>query len=246
MSVIQQLILALFLVSGIKAQYGGGDNSMTTKSLSSTKSTLSSSTQATANPVQSINVGEDGFTFSPDTLTVSPGDKVEFHFFPGDHSVTQSSFTKPCHPLSDRSIFSGFVSTTNSDAKEVFTLIVNDTHPIWLYCAQIGHCQAGMVARTVLKLRRLLSMSGQDTLAAFKAAAAEMSSSSEPSSIQGGALGVPSKISTSTSNGSTATSTAGGTSRSSSNVSISTTSSTSSNTSGSSSFMQRIACHKEI
>ncbi|KAJ5537455.1 cupredoxin [Penicillium frequentans] len=229
MFVIQQLILVLFWVSGIKAQYGGGDSSMNTESLSSTQSTSSSSTQATANPVQSINVGEDGFTFSPDTLTVSPGDKVEFHFFPGDHSVTQASFTNPCHPLSDRSIFSGFVSTTNSEAKEVFTLIVNDTNPIWLYCAQIGHCQAGMVA--VINP----PMSGQDTLAAFKAAAAEMSSSSEPSSIQGGVLGMPSNSSTSTSDGSTATSTAGGTSRSSSNISISTTSSTSSNTSGSSS-----------
>lgn len=28
----------------------------------------------------------------------------------------------------------------------VFTLTINDTNPIWLYCAQVGHCQAGMVA----------------------------------------------------------------------------------------------------
>jgi plastocyanin len=54
-------------------------------------------------------VGGSSFTFSPDTLTISPGSKVEFHFQPGDHSVTQASFANPCHPISDTGIFSGFV-----------------------------------------------------------------------------------------------------------------------------------------
>lgn len=150
MSVIQQLILSLFWVSGIKAQYGGGDSSMTTESLSSTQSTPSSSSQATANPVHSISVGEDGFTFSPDTLTVSPGDKVEFHFFPGDHSVTQASFTKPCHPLSDRSIFSGFVSTTNSEA--VISLKFHDREILSNYTVWKSRKKCSLSSLTILIL----------------------------------------------------------------------------------------------
>lgn len=68
----------------------------TTKSSSSSSST------------HSVDVGKDGFTFTPDTLTVSPGDQVEFHFFPGDHSVGEAAFDKPCHPLSSSSFYSGF------------------------------------------------------------------------------------------------------------------------------------------
>jgi len=226
------LILALFWISGINAQYGGGQSSVVATASSSSTQPTSSSTQAAAKSVQSVDVGEDGFTFSPNTLTVSPGDKVEFHFYPGNHSVTQASFAKPCHPLSDASIFSGFVETTDGEADEVFTIVVNDTNPIWLYCAQIGHCQAGMVA--------VINPPGQDTLAAFKAAAAEVSSSSEPSAIQGGILGVPTNSSTSTSNGSTSTSSTSSTFLSSS-ISTTTTASTSSSKSTGSSSVNSVS-----
>ena len=59
-------------------------------------------------------------------------------------------------------IWSGFVLTTGSSAATTtkpqavpgykrqlsmpsFTVTVNDTNPAFFYCAQIGHCQAGMV-----------------------------------------------------------------------------------------------------
>jgi hypothetical protein len=29
--------------------------------------------------------------------------------------------------------------------KNVFTVMVNSTDPIWFYCGQVGHCQGGMV-----------------------------------------------------------------------------------------------------
>ncbi|KAJ5647418.1 hypothetical protein N7490_003790 [Penicillium lividum] len=142
-----QLILAIFWLPVLNAQYGGGQSTSTTTSTpSSTSQTSSSSSSSSSKAVQSVDVGEDGFTFNPDTLTVSPGNKVEFHFYPGNHSVTQASFAKPCHPLNDTSIFSGFVAPTSGESDMVFTLTVNDTNPIWLYCAQVGHCQAGMVA----------------------------------------------------------------------------------------------------
>lgn len=47
-----------------------------------------------------------------------------------------------------------------------YTVMINDTKPIWLYCSQEKHCQSGMVAAINAK-----NSTGK-TLAAFKAAAA--------------------------------------------------------------------------
>ncbi|KAJ5465219.1 uncharacterized protein N7458_000905, partial [Penicillium daleae] len=127
--------------------YGGSQSSSsTTTTPSSTSPSSSSTSQSSSKAVHSVDVGEKGFTFSPDTLTVAPGEKVEFHFYPGDHSVAQASFDNPCHPSSNTGIWSGFQNPTSGEQKTVFTVTVNDTNPIWLYCAQVGHCQAGMVA----------------------------------------------------------------------------------------------------
>lgn len=68
---------------------------------------------------------------------------------------------------------SGFkpVSLTNTTSP-VFTVMVNDTNPIWLYCAQVGHCPAGMAMV-------INEMAGSNmTLAAYKAAAAKLTSTS--------------------------------------------------------------------
>ncbi|KAJ6112308.1 Cupredoxin [Penicillium sp. IBT 18751x] len=144
MAKMLQFIVTLFWLPVINAQYGG-DQGSTTPTAPSTTQSSSSIARSGTKGVQSVDVGEHGLTFSPDTLTVSPGDKVEFHFYPGNHSVTQASFANPCHPLNDASVFSGFVPTSG-ESNMIFTLTVNDTNPIWLYCAQVGHCQAGMVA----------------------------------------------------------------------------------------------------
>lgn len=70
------------------------------------------STTQSATAVQTVIVGASGLNFSPDTLTVSPGGKVEFHFQSGTHSVAQAAFANPCHSLSETSISSGFVSAS--------------------------------------------------------------------------------------------------------------------------------------
>jgi hypothetical protein len=64
-----------------------------------------------------------------------------------NHSVIQSSFANPCHPLNS-GFFSGFVPTKDSPSGTTFTITVNDTSPIWIYCGQTveNHCQSGMVA----------------------------------------------------------------------------------------------------
>jgi plastocyanin len=91
-----------------------------------------------------VEVGDDGkFIFNPDTLTAAVGDSVIFEFYPGPHSVSQSTFDNPCQP-SPGGIYSGFFMTSSGLAKNVFEIEVTSTDPIWLYCSQIGHCNAGM------------------------------------------------------------------------------------------------------
>ncbi|KPI36870.1 uncharacterized protein AB675_11859 [Cyphellophora attinorum] len=92
-----------------------------------------------------IKVGSDNLKFDPETLTASPGDLLNFHFYNGNHSVAQSSYDSPCQ-AQDNGIFSGFFaggSGKDEDSK-VFSMRLNDTNPMWLYCAAGEHCKAGM------------------------------------------------------------------------------------------------------
>ena len=59
----------------------------------------------------SISVGQAGLVFDPDTVTANTGDLLQFHFFPKNHTVAQSSFSSPCTP-STGGVFSGFMPET--------------------------------------------------------------------------------------------------------------------------------------
>ncbi|KAB8278696.1 Cupredoxin [Aspergillus minisclerotigenes] len=176
---------------------GAQDSTATSNTSSSTTSTAMGTTRPSA--VQTVDVGEHGFSFDPDTLKVAPGGKVEFHFYPGNHSVAQASFSKPCHPMNDSSFFSGFIAPTTGESDTVFSVTVNDTKPIWYYCGQVGHCQAGMVG--VINP----PASGSDTLEAFKSAASNANGDSVPSTVQGGTLSTSSPKSSATSTSETST-----------------------------------------
>ncbi|KAJ6024689.1 hypothetical protein N7540_005486 [Penicillium herquei] len=207
-------IFFFFILPLVGAQNGGeGPSDSTTATASSTESGSASST------TQSVDVGENGFTFNPDTIHVPAGGVVEFHFYPGDHSVAQAAFDNPCHPMSDTSFFSGFMESA-IDGKPVWSLTVNDTHPIWFYCGQVGHCQAGMVG--------VINPSGSDTLNAFKSAASSANGQSVPTAVQGGILGTPSAGQTATTSSSTTTTSGPSTASSTNTSSMTTTSSTSS------------------
>jgi plastocyanin len=96
-----------------------------------------------------VTVGENTqLKFVPEFLNAQIGDTVTYTFFSKNHSVTQSSFTDPCHPLAG-GFFSGFTPTSsNTVASETtWTITINDTKPIWAYCGQTNgnHCQSGMV-----------------------------------------------------------------------------------------------------
>lgn len=94
-----------------------------------------------------------------------------------NHTVTQSTFDHPCVSINSvmsnvTGIKSGFVPVAaNATQTPVFSVLVNDTNPIWLYCGQVGHCQQGMAMVINEKA------GSNKTLAAYKAAAAKISSS---------------------------------------------------------------------
>ncbi|KAG9045677.1 hypothetical protein FS837_005861 [Tulasnella sp. UAMH 9824] len=107
--------------------------------------------------VWNITVGQSGLSFSPNQVTAAAGDTLHFIFSPG-HSATQSTFAAPCSPMSGGAD-SGIMTSAGT-----FDVPVTSTDPIWMYCKQVGHCQAGMV------FAANAPSSGQ-TFAAFQAAA---------------------------------------------------------------------------
>ena len=124
------------------AQYGSPGDSTTTSKAAAPVSTTSSSTSG----VQTVTVGANGqLGFSPNTITAAVGSSIEFIFSPPTHSVAQSSFDSPCAPFANgTSFYSGFVNTASGTNANVFTLTINDTNPIWFYCAFPSHCELGM------------------------------------------------------------------------------------------------------
>jgi len=113
------------------------------------------------------------FVFNPSNFTASNGTLVTF-FFPTStltHSVTQSSFEDPCtYLVANGSTPGGFDSGLTSGAQ--FTInITDDTQPIWFHCKQITHCGLGMVGSINAPT------TGNNTFAAFQAAAIAIGSS---------------------------------------------------------------------
>jgi len=145
-----------------------------------------------AQTVHNITVGSGGLVFSPSNITASPNDTIVFTFA-GTHTATESSFGSPCAPLSN-----GFNFQASSTAGTPFSVTVNDTNPIWVYCAIPGHCQAGMVFAAN-------APTTGNTFAAFKSAAMGGSSSSG-SSTSGSGSGSSSPSSSAAASGATTSS----------------------------------------
>ncbi|KIW90040.1 uncharacterized protein Z519_09470 [Cladophialophora bantiana CBS 173.52] len=127
-----------------------------------------------------VNVGQNGFTYSPDTVHAAVGDTVNFHFYPGGHTVTQSPFDTPCQPVSGNAINSGVINSNSGQASTMFSMRVNTTDAIWLYCGQVGHCATGMAMV-------INPPSNGNTLAAYQKAASGQSGQI-PSSVFGGVI----------------------------------------------------------
>ncbi len=134
-----------------------------------------------------VIAGFNGLHFEPENIVAEVGDLVEVHFNPMNHSFVQSSFAKPCVPINDDAIFSGFMPTMQGEAPNVFTITIKDKSPLWFYCAQTAksHCQSGM-SMVVNQ-----NFDGPNTLAAYQAAAALTGTSIAPPRVQGGTIAPP-------------------------------------------------------
>ncbi|KAF8901395.1 hypothetical protein CPB84DRAFT_1915464 [Gymnopilus junonius] len=93
------------------------------------------------------------FQFIPNNFNATKGTTITFQFTgaPGNHTVTQSTFTDPCDPTPG-GFDSGWVFVPTSPAlaetPEFNLTITDDTKPIWFFCKQLipsPHCGAGMV-----------------------------------------------------------------------------------------------------
>jgi plastocyanin len=88
-----------------------------------------------------VQVGASSqLAFSPTNVTAAVGDTISFVFNPKNHTVTQSTFTAPCQPMSG-GVDSGFQAVA-AGATNVpsFTITVNATTPLWFFCHQTGYC----------------------------------------------------------------------------------------------------------
>ncbi|KAM3502436.1 hypothetical protein MY10362_004851 [Beauveria mimosiformis] len=100
-----------------------------------------------------VNESSMGLKFWPEKVKAEVGTMVQFQFLAGNHTLTQSDFDHPCKPINEvnpstQGIFSAFQPVAASAAKgqvPVFTIMVNDTKPMWFFCSQGPHCQKGMV-----------------------------------------------------------------------------------------------------
>ncbi|KAG9942101.1 Cupredoxin, partial [Aureobasidium melanogenum] len=171
----------------------------------------------------SVDVGEGGLVFSPNSTTAAVGDTVTFHFYPRAHGVARSSYSSPCAAI-DNGFNSGFVQVASGESATTFTITINNTDPIWYYCPQGDHCQAGMVG--VINP----PSSGGETIGGFINAASTAGSSTVPKEVYGGILSA-------NGNGTSSGAAAGGSSSSASMASSSNASSMMASSSQASSMM---------
>jgi plastocyanin len=138
--------------------------------------------------------GPNGSTiFSPSNIQAMPGDLVQFQFNAKNHSVVQSTFDQPCVPIQNvmpnktDAFFSGFMpnnrtfGSTSTAGLLTYTIRVMDTKPIWYFCSQAKHCQAGMVGAINA------AATGNKTIQAFAALAAQAPENLSPGQAPGAA-----------------------------------------------------------
>ncbi|RDA83793.1 hypothetical protein CP532_4599 [Ophiocordyceps camponoti-leonardi (nom. inval.)] len=109
--------------------------------------------EAGGQKVHVVNVGRNPLTnqtakkYFPDTVEAQQGEVVQFRFnAPGSmHTVTQSDFDTPCIQKSGGFNSGAQAVKAGSSETMVFNLVVNDTKPIWVYCATGDHCKSKMV-----------------------------------------------------------------------------------------------------
>jgi len=156
--------------------------------------------------VHVVKVGNANATlvYSPNNIVAAVGDMVQFQFAPANHTVTQSTFAAPCQPIGSTSnvtgVFSGFMPVSASDSMTpTYTIMINSTTPMWLYCSQGKHCQNGM--SMVINENTATNK----TLEAYQTAAKGVATSLAPGETSNGTAGSTTNTGSGTSTGSAST-----------------------------------------
>jgi len=149
-----------------------------------------------------VQVGINGLAYTPNITTAAVGDAITFHFYPGGpggHNVVQGSFDSPCTFLNG-GFYSGFIITLTGESDNVFTITINDTNPIWIYCSEWMHCQLGMAMV-------INPPASGDNLDGYVTAAAKTTfNSTTPPVVAGGIISTQSNLSSATTTSASTTS----------------------------------------
>ncbi|ERF71187.1 hypothetical protein EPUS_06016 [Endocarpon pusillum Z07020] len=95
--------------------------------------------------VGDLKDGQPVLAYDPPSIDAQPGDYVQFNFKANNHTVTQSTFEKPCVKMPG-GMDSGFMPNiqNNMPVPPSMMVAINDTQPLWFYCRQGTHCGEGM------------------------------------------------------------------------------------------------------
>ncbi|KAF2683863.1 hypothetical protein K458DRAFT_368330 [Lentithecium fluviatile CBS 122367] len=193
----RSFIVSALVGLGAATTHMGEGASSTGVAASETLSTSSAAAAATgaaegmvATHVIQVGGPNGSLTFSPENIKANVGDLVQFQFHPKNHSVVQSTFDQPCVPIQNvaanvtNAFFSGFMPTNASVTATsnilTYTIRVMDSKPVWFYCSQAKHCQGGMVGAINA------AETGNKTMAAFKALAAQAPANLSPGQASSG------------------------------------------------------------
>ncbi|CAJ2511784.1 Uu.00g074090.m01.CDS01 [Anthostomella pinea] len=166
---------------------------------------------ASAQTVHVVSVGttDKQNIYSPNNIKANPGEMIQFQFRGGNHSVVQSNFDNPCTPISQHTnmtgMFSGYMDVASSEAMgaiPTYTMMVTVATPLWFYCSQAKHCQAGMV----MVVNENPGANASRTLTQFQALAAVAPANIDPGTVTSGAGSTTSGGSSTGSTGSTGSS----------------------------------------
>ncbi|PHH53389.1 putative GPI-anchored cupredoxin [Ceratocystis fimbriata CBS 114723] len=130
---------------------------------------------------RTVWVGGDN-KISPQELWADVGDKIEFHFLSGLHSVVEANYYDPCQH--NGGFASGHFSTDESDHQnaDVFVIEIVDDSPLWYYDGAGRECMDGAVGVINPPSDR------SRTIEVFKRGASVESRSTNPSDHQGGSI----------------------------------------------------------
>ncbi|KAK4185970.1 hypothetical protein QBC35DRAFT_502514 [Podospora australis] len=122
------------------------DGTTPTPTSSTTRTGTSTASSSTGPATVTIAVGREGHLFTPREAKANVGDIIKFNFYPGGHRVARAEFGWPCIPYeyvheNGGGFYTGvFTPQAILNPLPSYEVKVNDTEPIFFYCAAPASC----------------------------------------------------------------------------------------------------------